>query len=421
MRSYKVELVPNNRQRTACLQHAGAGRWAYNYGLARKIEARKAGLKAPTAVDLHRELVVLKHSTVPWLANVSKCAPQQALRNLDTAYRNFFRRCKSGVKKKGFPKFKSRKRGIGAFYLEGSIKVTNRTIKFPRIGELRLKERGYIPPGVVIKSAVISERAGHWFVAVRTDEEASPHSPGSEVLGVDVGIKSLAVLSDGTVFENPKALKAAERRLRQIQKAVSRKQKGSGNRRKAVAKLARQHYRVACVRSDAIHKATTSIIKRSSLVGIESLNIAGMMKNHHVARSLSDASLSELHRQIEYKAEWAGITVVKADRFFASSKTCSDCGLVKEELKLSERTFKCKCGFDAERDLNAAINLKNLAVSSTVVACCPGGAGRSHALVKPPVGQEPNAIQDGVLKWVSFGERKDIIPLIRPDPRRRTP
>jgi putative transposase len=388
----------NDKQRTACLQHAGAARWAYNFGLRRKQEAYVAGQKTPTAVDLHRELVVLKHSTVAWLGDVSKCAPQQALRNLDAAYTNFFRRCKTGAKKKGYPKFKSRKRGIGSFMLEGAVRATARTITLPRIGTVRLKEHGYIPRDATIKSVVVSERAGRWFVAVRTAEPEPVLLAGSEALGVDVGIKNLAALSDGTVFENPKALRKAQYRLRQRQKAVSRKPKGSSNRRKAVQKLAKQHYRVACVRNDAIHKATAAITKRAAVLGIESLNIAGMMKNHHLAGALADASLSEFHRQLEYKMKWHGGAVIKADRFFPSSKTCSSCGRVKDVLSLSERVFRCECGFVKDRDVNAAINLKNLAVSSTATACCPGGSGRDAVVsVKPLVGQEPNAVQDVVL------------------------
>lgn len=398
MRSYKVELDLNDKQRTACLQHAGAARWAYNFGLRRKREAYAAGQKTPTAIDLHRELVVLKKTDVPWMRTVSKCAPQQALRNLDTAYTNFFRRCKQGVREKGFPKFKSRKRGIGSFMLEGAVRATSQTVTLPRIGEVRLKEQGYIPTDAVIKSVVVSERAGHWFVAVRTDEPERLLPAGGESLGVDVGITHLATLSDGTTFENPKALRKAQYLLRQRQKAVSRRAKGGANRRKAVQKLARQHYRVACIRRDAIHKATTAITKRAAVLGIESLNVAGMLKNHRLAGALADAGLSEFHRQLDYKMKWRGGVVVKADRFFPSSKKCSSCDQVKNTLLLSERVFRCECGNVVDRDENAAINLKNLAVSSTATACCPGGSGQTAVgLVKPLVGQEPNAVQDVVL------------------------
>ena len=399
MRAYKVELDLNDRQRTMLLQHAGAARWAYNYGLRRKIDARTTKQKAPTAIDLHKEIVILKHSTTPWLEEVSKCAPQQALRNLDVAFKNFFKRCKDKAKRKGFPKFKSRKRGIGSFTLEGAVSATDRTVSLPRIGDLRLKERGYVPADVKIKSVVVSERAGRWFVSVRTVEDFPERQSGAEVLGIDVGISQLAVLSDGTRFENPRALRGSEHRLRLLQKSVSRKKKGSSNRKKAVARVARQHYRVACIRSDAIHKMTSVITKRASLIGIETLNVAGMLKNHCLAKSLADASLSEIHRQITYKAEWSRIPVVKADRFFPSSKMCSGCGVVEDELDLSTRVFVCSaCGLEIDRDWNAAINLKNLAVSSTVTACRPGSSGSDRKVrTKLLVGQEPKTRLDVVL------------------------
>jgi len=394
VRAYKTELDLNNRQRTICFRHAGAARWAYNWGLQQKVAAYEAGEKSPTAIDLHRKLNALKKTEVPWMYSVSKCAPQEALRNLDRAFTNFFRRCKQGAKKKGFPRFKSRKQGIGSFTLTGAFAVTERSIRLPRLGWLRLKEAGYIPSDKRILSVTVSERARRWFVSVRTDEDEPIMKPGTETIGVDVGVKNLATLSNGMVFGNPKALKASERRLRQLQKAVSRKPRGSSNRRKAVARLARQHYRVACIRSDSLHKATTMTTKLASTLAIESLNVAGMMKNHFLAKSLSDASLSEFHRQIEYKAKWTGARLVKADRFFPSSKTCSECGLVREHLTLSERVFKCECGFEADRDLNAAINLRNLAVSSTVAACCQASTGRNRMVsAKLAHGQEPNTIQ----------------------------
>jgi len=396
-RAYRTELDPNDVQRTAFLQHAGAARYAFNFGLRRKIDEYQRTGKSPSAIDLHRELNALKHvpkedGGCPWAYETSKCAMQEGLRDLDKAFRNFFRRCKEGSKHKGFPKFKIRKRGIGGFRLTGSIHASERAVVLPRIGEVRLKESGYLPTDEThILSATVSERAGRWFVSVLTHE--TPTRPlGTEILGVDVGVKSLAVLSDGTIFENPRALSGAEDRLRSLQKSVSRKAKGSSNRRKAVAKLGRQHYRVACVRSDFIHKASDAIAKRASIVVLESLNVLGMVKNRSLARVILDASMAELHRQLAYKMEWAGGTVIKADQWFPSSKTCSACGKIAESLSLSERVFRCDCGFEVDRDLNAAINLKNLAVSSTVTACCPGGSG-SHRKTRTKllVGQEPSA------------------------------
>lgn len=407
VRAYKTELDPNDVQQTALLRHAGAARWAFNWGLARKIEACQAGQKSPSAIDLHRELNALKkipqnQGGVPWMYESSKAAPQEALRNLDVAFNNFFRRCKTGAKRKGFPRFKSRKRGIGSFTLTGASHVLNSHVVLPRIGAIRLKECGYLPADAEIKRAIVSERAGRWFVSVVVE---SPDSVlpalGDAPLGVDVGISTLATMSDGTVFENPRALRTAERKLVRLQRSVSHKKKGSANRRKAVARLARQHYRISCIRKDAIHKATSAITKRRPpAIGIESLNVAGMLGNHCLAKAVADASMSEFLRQIRYKAEWAGIRIVDADRFFPSSKTCSGCGHVKPDLSLSERTYSCEsCGLAMGRDLNAAINLRKLAASSAVTAC---GAKSTDDVRKSGVKlsakkQEPNAIRIYVL------------------------
>lgn len=408
LRAYKTELDPNDVQRTSLLRHAGAARWAFNFGLRRKQEVYAAWVaggkqgkcSTPSAIDLHRELNLLKgrlveDGGVPWMYEVSKCAPQEALRNLDRAYANFFRRCQQGAARKGFPKFKSRKRGVGTFTLTGSVAATATHVQLPRLGNVKLKEHGYLPTdGAKILKATVSERAGRWFVSLQVEQERTDEKAPEHVVGVDVGINSLAVTSDGDVFENPRALKTAERRLRLLQKAVSRKPKGSSNRKKAVLKLGRQHYRVACVRKDAIHKVTTAISKQASIVVIESLNVSGMMRNHCLVRSIGDAGLSEFHRQIKYKVERRDGKVVEADRFYPSSKTCSGCGNVKETLLLSEREYHCDvCGLRIDRDLNASLNLKKLAVSSTVTACCPGSAGSSLRRTKLLVGQEPNTAE----------------------------
>jgi len=330
---------------------------------------------------------------VPWMYEVSKCAPQEALRNLDRAYANFFRRCKQGAKRTGFPKFKSRKRGIGSFTLTGAIRIAESLVQLPRLGDLRLKEHGYLPvDGVKILKAIVSEKAGRWFASLQIEKEITVEKAPDHVLGVDVGVKSLAVTSDREVFENPKALRSSERRLRLLQKAVSRKKKGSSNRRKATRKLGKQHYRVSCIRKDAINKATTAIIKQASVIVIESLNVGGMMKNHCLARAIGDAGLAEFHRQITYKVARREGKVIKADRFYPSSKTCSRCGAINSALTLADRVFLCPtCSFSIDREVNAAINLKKLAASSAVSACCPGSSGRSLRSTKLLVGQEPNA------------------------------
>lgn len=410
-RAYKTELDPTFKQVEQLLQHAGCARWAYNWGLRKKIEAYKTTGRSPTAIDLHRELNTLKTKSVeeggiPWMYESSKCAPQEALRNLDIAYKNFFRRCKSGVKLKGFPRFKSRKNGIGSFKLTGAVRALETRVQLPVLGEIHLKEYGYLPSnGVKILSAIVSEKAGRWFVSLQVEQEITNPEPSvPHVVGVDVGINYLAVTSDGEVFDNPKVLRKAQKTLRIRQKAVSRKRKGSNNRRKAISKVARIHLRIVNTRKDAIHKMTTAITKSASIIVIEDLNVSGMLRNHRLARALSDASLSEIHRQLVYKSKWYGRELRKADRFYPSSKRCSKCGVTKEFLPLGERTYCCaECGLTIDRDLNAAINL---AGSSSVLACCPESTGRIRKnTTKLLVGQEPSRLDRAMSDPYHFGER----------------
>jgi putative transposase len=401
LRAYKTELDPTRKQVELLLQHAGCARWAYNWGLRRKIEAYEATGESPSAIELHRELNTLKTKSVeeggvPWMYESSKCAPQEALRNLDLAYKNFFRRCKEGVRHKGAPRFKSRKNGVGSFRLTGVIRASQTRVQLPVLGKLRLKEHGYLPTeGVKVLSATVTESAGRWFVSLQVEREMPELAPRpAHVVGVDVGIKNLAVTSDGQVFVNPRALIGAQKTLRNRHKAVSRKVKGSANRKKAAARMAKTHRRVANIRRDAIHKMTTAITKSASNIVVEDLNVSGMMKNHHLARALSDASLAEIRRQLAYKAKWNGVGFIEAGRFYPSSKRCSDCGAVKDNLDLGERTYLCtnaSCGLIIDRDLNAAINLKMWPQVSAVSACRPGGAGRARkSPTKLLVGQEPN-------------------------------
>lgn len=379
LRAFKTELDLNDVQATACARHAGAARYAYNWGLARKVAAYQAGEKTPTAIDLHRELNRLKQTELGWMYEVSKCAPQEALRNLDSAFAHFFRRVREKQAgqfkgKVGFPRFKSKKHGLGSFRLTGAIHVLKNAIQLPRLGRLRLKERSYLPTcGVKLLSATVSEHAGRWFVSVQVEMERPDSEPAQRpVVGVDLGVKTLATISDGTVIPNPHALKRNLRKIKQLQRAVSRKRKGSANRRKAVRKLARAHLRVANIRQNALHQATTALAKTKSVIGVEDLHVSGMLKNHRLARAIADVGLGEFRRQLEYKAQWYGSHVVVANRFFPSSKMCSQCRHAKEELSLGERVFECEvCGFTCDRDLNAARNLERLAASSAdnVNAC----------------------------------------------------
>jgi len=364
LRSYKTQLDPNNCQRTLLRKHAGTARYAWNWALAR-VKNKES---KPNAMQLHKEWNAWKKQNIPWWVEVSKAAPQESFRNLQQAFKNFFERRKDGV---GFPKFKKKMAGCsGSFRLTGSICVESRRIKLPRLGWLRLKEAGYLPLDAHVLSATLSERAGRWFVSLSVQEEYEmPHNGSDKVVGIDVGVKTLATCSDGTTFENPKALISKKRQLGRLQRRHSRQKKGSNRREKTRQRIARLHYRISNIRRDAIHKATSWVVKtkRSGTVVLEDLSVSGMLKNHKLARAVADASVSEFRRQIEYKADWNGVNVELADRWFPSSKLCSECGCIKDDLKLSDRTYHCDgCGLSIDRDLNAAINLERYhTVSST--------------------------------------------------------
>ena len=401
-RAYKTELDLNNRQMTACRQHAGAARWAYNWGLRIKQERYTASKRSPTAIDLHRELNGLKKAEIPWMYEVSKCTPQEALWNLDAAFQQFFRRCalkKQGKwqGKLGYPRFKTKKRGLGSFRLTGSIVVSDTAIVLPRLGRLRLKEREYLPTsGVKILSATVSEQAGHWYVSLQVEEELAVPENTGPVVGIDLGIKTLATLSDGTVIPNPRHLKRRIKKLKRLQRVVSRRQKGSHNRKKAVRKLATLHRQITNQRRNTLHQVTTRLAKTKSILVIENLNVSGMLKNHHLAQAIGDVGWYEFKRQLLYKANWYGARVILADRWEPSSKTCSECGWLDADLTLSDRIFHCEqCGLVRDRDLNAAINLLQLAGSSSdsLNACGAVSAGaRSRRRVKLTAKkQEPNA------------------------------
>jgi putative transposase len=370
-RAYKVELDPTSAQIALFRRHAGAARWVWNWALARRIQEYKETGKSSNANEQHRQLVALKKAELSWLYEVSKYVPQYTLRDLDVAYQNFFRRVKNG-EKPGFPKFKSRKRGIGSFKLAGSLRVESNRIKLPRIGWVRLKEHDYIPTaGIHILSATMSESAGRWFVSVQCKQEIEITQATGEPVGVDLGVKNLAVVSDGRRFENPKALKKVEARLKRLQRKLARQKKGGKNREKTKQKLAKLHKRAANIRLDALHKATSAIVaktkpdnERPSVVVIEDLNVSGMLNNHNLAGAISDAGMAEFRRQLIYKTTWSGEQLLIADRLFPSSRLCQHCGQVNKELKLSDREWTCSCGAVLDRDLNAAINLKNLATTA---------------------------------------------------------
>ncbi len=365
---YKTELKPNNKQNTLLLKHAGTARYAYNWALER---TSKRELK-PNAMEIHKYWTKWKKENISWWKEVSKCSPQESFRDLQNSYQHFFRKVKLSKKGKfrgklGYPKFKSKKGSTPHFSLTGSIHIEYNRIKLPRIGWVRLKEKDYLPIGSPSQVS-ITQKAGRWFVSIQKELslDITIKKEYSSV-GVDLGVKTLAYCSDKKVFENNKFLKQSLKKLKRIQRKHSRRTKGGKNREKMRKILAKQHFKVANQRKNTLHEITSHLTRTKSRVVIEDLNVSGMLKNRKLARSISDCGFYEFRRQLEYKGLRYGCTIVIADRWFPSSKTCSCCGWYNKDLTLKDRTFKCKdCGVEIDRDLNAAINLNNYGtVSST--------------------------------------------------------
>ena len=347
--SFKTKLKLNNLQKTLMAKHAGVARHAYNWGLEICIKALENSEKLPSAIDLHKRLVRDVKSVNPWYYEVSKCSPQQALRNLATAFKRCFK-----DKISLFPKFK-KKGKRDSFYLEGSIKISGDKIKLPRIGWIKTHE---ILPSVGVKNVTISRHAHRWFISFKYELD-KPNTPKKrERIGVDVGINSLATCSDGTVFENKKPYLKNKRKLARLPRSINRKQLGSANRKKEVIKLASQHRKVTNIRKDTLHKLTSWLAKNHSEIVIEDLNISGMLKNHRLASAIADCGFYEFKRQLEYKTDWYGSKLTIVDRFFPSSQLCSNCNH-RQKMPLSKRVYSCEnCGLKIDRDLNASVNLE---------------------------------------------------------------
>ncbi len=383
--AHRIVLDPNNVQASYLARAAGTARFAYNWALAewkRQYEAWKtdSSLPKPSQAALRRQLNALKREQFPWMLEVTKNAPQMAIIQLGQAFQNFF------AGRARYPQF--RKKGIhDRFTLTNDqFDVDASRIRIPNLGWVRMREM--LRFSGKIMSATVSRVADKWFVSIAVDTQDGSHLPKAKnqgAVGVDLGVKALATLSTGETIPGPKPHKALLDRLRRLSRSLSRKAKGSANRRKAKAKLAKLHARIAAIRLDALHKLTTDLTRRFHTAGIEDLNVCGIVKNRHLARSVADMGFFEFRRQLEYKAAMRGGQVVVADRFFASSKTCSSCGHKLGELPLSVREWTCpSCGTVHDRDVNAAVNLKNMAVSSTVSACGEEGAGlRRKTKTKP--------------------------------------
>lgn len=367
--AHKIELDPTVAQTIYFAKACGTARVAWNWGLAEWQRQYKAGEK-PSEAALRRKLNAVKALDYPWMAEVTKCAPQQAIKNLGAAFKRFFQR------KAKLPRFKKKGRH-DAFRADNgpadkdshAVIVEGKAVTIPRIGKVKMKEALRFSGRIL--SVIVSRVAHKWFASFCVEiEHVVPIRENQAAVGVDLGLKCLATLSDGTTFENPKALRRNLSQLKRLQRSMSRKQKGSANRGKARLKVARLHYRIRCIRQDALHKLTSYLVQTFTLIGIEDLNVSGMMKNRKLARAVADVGMYEFKRQLAYKAQLQGVRIAMADRWFPSSKTCSECGWLKPELSLGEREWVCQeCGCVHDRDVNAARNLKMMAESSSVTAC----------------------------------------------------
>lgn len=386
--AHKIALKPNNKQATYFAKACGVARFAYNWALTEWKQEYEAGGK-PSQLSLRRKLNSIKKKEYPWMLEVTKNAPQMAIIQLGAAFKNFF------AKRAAYPQY--RKKGdYDRFTLTNDqFAIKDSHIRIPHLGWVRMCESLRFEGKIM--SATISRTASRWFVSLTIDvpRESMPAACENQAaVGVDLGLSAFATLSSGEVVKGPKPHKSLLPRLRRLSKSLSRKEKGSNNRNKAKRKLAKLHARIANIRNNAIHQLTTQLTANYKTIGIEDLNVKGMVKNRCLSRSIADMGLHEFRRQLEYKAEMRKCQVVIANQWYASSKTCSSCAYKLPVLPLATRKWQCpECDKQHDRDLNAAINLEKLAVSSTASACgAPSDgaaalAAASHGVMK----QEFNA------------------------------
>ena len=353
--SFKTELKPNNKQVTLFRKASGISRHAYNWACATVQQCLANDEKVPSAIDLHKRLNAEVKPSHAWYYEVSKAIPQKALIDLRTAWDRCFK--KLGKQ----PKFK-KKGQRDSFYLESGtiakpmIRNNGKRIKLPTIGWVKLAEP---LPLTAVHNCVISRQANKWFVAIKHDVQLPEIPLNRPSTGVDIGIKELAVCANGEVFANPKAYRRMSKRLKHLQRVVSRRVKGSNNRTKAVRDLAKLHARVSNIRKDAIHKLTHYLAKNHSVIKIEDLSIKAFLKNHKLAGAIADCGMFEFRRQLEYKCQKFSSQLVAVDRMFPSSQICSNCGNHRHKMPLKERTYVCPdCGHTEDRDLNAAKNIE---------------------------------------------------------------
>jgi putative transposase len=360
----KVRLLPTEKQEQQLWKSVGTARFIYNWTLNKQEENYKNGGKFISDNDLRKELTILKQDELRWLSEVSNNVAKQAVKDCCNAYKRFFK----GHSKK--PRFKSRRKSKKSFYNDTEkLKVKeNKLVLIEKVGWLKTNEQ--LPIGVKYTNPRISYDNKYWYISVGIEQDEIKEDLTDVSLGIDLGLKELAVCSNGDVYKNinkTPAVRKLEKRLKRLQKQVSRKYEKNKKgkefvKTKNIIKLEKQiqliHRRLANIRNNYIHQTTTSIVKtKPCKIVIEDLNVKGMMKNKHLSDSIRKQSFYEFRRQLEYKSKFRGIELIVADRFYPSSKTCSCCGNIKTDLKLKDRVYNCECGFTVDRDLNASINL----------------------------------------------------------------
>lgn len=391
LRAYKYRIYPTDEQKVLFAKTFGCCRFVYNWALNLRIEAYKSDKRTVPYKEIQVCMVNELKAEHDWLKEVNSQSLLYSLRNLDTAYTNFFRNTKAV----GFPKFKSRK-SRQSFLCPQHCRVdfAKGTIDIPKVKDipavLHRKFRG------TVKTVTVSMTpSGKYYASVLVDtnlqELPRMEKEASTTVGIDLGIKSLAVCSDGRIFDNPKNLQHSLQRLAMLQKRLSRKQKGSANRDKARIKVARLQEHISNCRKDNIHKITHTLTHDSQVrtICMENLNVKGMQRNHHLAQSVADASFGMFLTMLEYKCRWYGVNLIKIDRFAPSSKTCGKCGHVYKGLKLSERSWICsECGTHHDRDLNAACNIKEFGLKAL-----PAERGNVKPVDRPTVDDRPRVLK----------------------------
>ena len=381
IKTIRVMLLPNNKQKTKLFQYADTARFAYNWVLDREQENYKNGGKFISDGELRKEFTQLKKTDeYAWLNEIDCDVPKQAIKDACEAYRDFFK----GYTK--FPRFKSKKHSVPKFYQDNvKIKFTDTHVKLMLVAgkgkatskrnqkfcRIRLAEHGRIPTNCKYCNPRIKYDGINWYITVGIEYEDSTTLPSNEGIGIDLGIKDLAICCDGNTYKNinkTQRVKKLEKRKRRLQRSISRKyeknKKGesyckTSNIIKREKELLKLNHRLTNIRQNYLHQTTSEIVKREpSFICIEDLNVKGMMKNRHLSKAIQQQCFGEFRRQIEYKSAWNNISVIIADRFFPSSKLCSCCGAIKKDLKLSDRVYKCECGNVIDRDYQAALNLK---------------------------------------------------------------